>query len=68
MQLHDTAVVGPDELGAKPGAGEVGYDGRSDGLIIGCSQSTYLRVRKVKQENRKLMAARDWWNGHRYSV
>jgi len=40
------------------------YDSRRTGcLIVGCRDETYLGIRSVKQENRALLEAREWWNG-----
>jgi hypothetical protein len=40
------------------------YDRKGTGcILIGCRDETYLRIRSVKQENRTLLDAREWWNG-----
>ena len=40
------------------------YDRKgTNSLIIGCRGETYLRIRSVKQQNRALLNAREWWNG-----
>ena len=46
----------------KPPVGFGVYD-RTNGIIIGCRDETYLRIRSVKQESRSLLDAREWWNG-----
>ena len=40
------------------------YDRKGTGcLVIGCRGETYLGIRSIKQENRALLEAREWWNG-----
>jgi len=36
---------------------------RTNCLIIGCRDETYLRIRSVQQENRALLDVHEWWNG-----
>lgn len=49
---------------ANPPVGFGIYDRNRTGcLIVGCRDETYLRIRSVKQENRALLEAREWWNG-----
>ena len=77
LQLHQPAVLplpvnrttdplssGLQITTAKPPVGFGTYDRKGTGcLIIGCRDETYLRIRSVKQENRALLDAREWWNG-----
>lgn len=40
------------------------YDRKgTNSFIIGCRDETYLRIRSVKEVNRALLDAREWWNG-----
>ena len=48
----------------KPPVGFGIYDRKgTNSFIIGCRDETYLRIRSVRQENRALLDAREWWNG-----
>lgn len=63
VQLHETCVMDADQLKSKPELGLALYDNRSKCLVVGCQSDTYLGVGSVKQDSKKLLAAKEWWNG-----
>ncbi|KDQ32072.1 hypothetical protein PLEOSDRAFT_154273 [Pleurotus ostreatus PC15] len=69
LQLHSPSVLTPlAELPTKiddAPAGTAVFDphSRSGGLLIRCAEGSLLHVPRVKQENKSLLPAREWWNG-----
>lgn len=63
LRATGTTTTTTDRL-LKPPVGFGIYDRKgTNGFIIGCRDETYLRIRSVKQENRALLDAHEWWNG-----
>lgn len=63
-QQTTTAAADMTENTPKPPVGFGIYDRKgTNSFIVGCRDETYLRIRSVKQENRALLDAREWWNG-----
>ncbi|KAH9833243.1 Formyltransferase [Rhodofomes roseus] len=68
LQLHsvtavtDAADVLEEQLTT---VGTAIYHRPTDSLLVRCASDTVLSVQKVKQQDRNLLAAREWWNGVR---
>ncbi|KAF8155779.1 formyl transferase [Crassisporium funariophilum] len=65
LQLHDLSPANTPTpaLGYQPGS--TIFSKATNSLLIRCAQDSVLSVLRVKPEGRRLMAARDWWNGLR---
>jgi methionyl-tRNA formyltransferase len=61
LQLHGIAVIEAGSLNLEPGIAT--YDARTKRLIVCCKNGTLLGVEAIKQENKKLLTAGEWWNG-----
>ncbi|KZT71902.1 Formyltransferase [Daedalea quercina L-15889] len=67
LQLHSISVYdGPsDVLKQLPIPGTATFDRSANALLIRCASDTILSVPQVKQQDRTLLKAREWWNGVR---
>ncbi|KAI0732728.1 Formyltransferase [Fomitopsis betulina] len=68
MQLHgvSTPHTGQAEaLKQLPMPGTAIYDQTANALLIRCASDTVIAVSEVKQQDRTLLKAREWWNGVR---
>ena len=71
MQLHEPRPYDgpcgsgelPRPLQALENPGEATYDPTTDALAVRCAGDSYAYVPKVRQQNRKLLAAKQWWVG-----
>ncbi|KAI0764566.1 Formyltransferase [Trametes elegans] len=66
LQLHDPAVLADAPASIKqclPVEGTATYYPPSKGLVIRCAEDTYLNVPMVRQQDRHLLKAKEWWNG-----
>ena len=61
VQLHGISVVEADNPRPEPGTAI--YDSHVNRLVVGCLDGTFLGVEALKQENRNLLGAKEWWNG-----
>ena len=59
--LAPVSVHRPSPILTNPG--DSIYDRRSRTLIIRCANDTFISVPTVKQQDRNLLAAKEWWNG-----
>ncbi|KAL0959712.1 hypothetical protein HGRIS_011405 [Hohenbuehelia grisea] len=64
VQLHSPSIYPdlPDRLLGLPPS-HVVYDSTSAALLIRCADDSVLATPMVKQENKALMSALEWWNG-----
>ena len=68
LQLHDPTVFqNPSDtlLSLIPEVGMAVYESHSDSLLVRCASNTVLSVRRVQQQDKKVMDAKPWWNGVR---
>ncbi|EPS95268.1 hypothetical protein FOMPIDRAFT_1038584 [Fomitopsis schrenkii] len=68
LQLHGASTPHTsqaDVLKQLPVPGTAIYDRAADALLIRCASDTVLAVSEVKQQDRTLLKAREWWNGVR---
>ncbi|EMD35313.1 hypothetical protein CERSUDRAFT_53461 [Gelatoporia subvermispora B] len=68
LQLHAPSVFDMDLPGASellPAPGTAIYHLPSASLLIRCANDTILMVPQVKQQDRALLQAKQWWNGVR---
>jgi len=64
LQLHNvTTTATSSNLPLQPGAAL--FNKSSNSLIVRCAGGSVLNVGHVKPEGKRLMAAKDWWNGLR---
>ncbi|KAH9848372.1 Formyltransferase [Lenzites betulinus] len=67
LQLHDPSVLRdniPEDISATlPDTGTAIFHPPSKALLIRCSGNTYLQVPMVRQQDRHLLKAKEWWNG-----
>ncbi|KAL1946221.1 hypothetical protein VTO73DRAFT_15348 [Trametes versicolor] len=66
LQLHQPSVLRsiPDELKDRlPEEGCAIFHPPSKALIVRCAGETYLSVPMVRQQDRHLLKAKEWWNG-----
>ncbi|KAI0077330.1 Formyltransferase [Panus rudis PR-1116 ss-1] len=67
LQLHDvkSRKSSPDELGrlVLSEAGYAIFYPPSRALLVRCANDTLLEVSRVKQQDRSLITAKEWWNG-----
>ncbi|KAI5122239.1 hypothetical protein M0805_007105 [Coniferiporia weirii] len=71
LQLHSpyafvpTSEDLPKPLKALQEPGDATFDPTMGSLAIRCANDTYVYVPSLKQQGKKLLAAKDWWNGVR---
>ncbi|KIP07267.1 hypothetical protein PHLGIDRAFT_512578 [Phlebiopsis gigantea 11061_1 CR5-6] len=68
LQLHDPFVESAPSEGAKSlliNPGMMVYEPTTKALVIRCADDTCIRVGQVKQQDRALLSAKQWWNGVR---
>ncbi|KAH9933745.1 formyl transferase [Fomitopsis serialis] len=67
LQLHSPTVHvdSTDVLAQLPAPGTAVYDRTVNSLLVRCASDTVLSVPQVKQQDRTLLKAKDWWNGVR---
>ncbi|KAI0947760.1 hypothetical protein AcW1_009440 [Taiwanofungus camphoratus] len=68
LQLHSPSVYTPlleDVHDQLPAPGTAIYHPPTAFLLIRCASDTILAVPQVKQQDRSLLKAREWWNGVR---
>jgi hypothetical protein len=63
LQLHDLSVISSSQLSAPTPFFRAVYVPPLKGLVIRCRGDTYLLVRKVKEQDRRLLTAKEWWSG-----
>ncbi|KAI0760036.1 Formyltransferase [Fomes fomentarius] len=66
LQLHDPRVLTDPSSALQeelPVGGTATYHPPSGALIVRCAEDTYLSVLKVRQQDRTLLKAKEWWNG-----
>ncbi|KAI0367676.1 Formyltransferase [Pilatotrama ljubarskyi] len=66
LQLHEPSVltdVPASIKGVLPAEGAAIFHPRSSTLIVRCAGNTYLSVPMVRQQDRHLLKAKEWWNG-----
>ncbi|KAI0739117.1 Formyltransferase [Daedaleopsis nitida] len=66
LQLHNPAVLDTLHPGLElelPLEGTATYHPPSRALIVRCAEDTYLNVPQVRQQDRSLLKAKEWWNG-----
>ncbi|CDO77078.1 hypothetical protein BN946_scf184473.g22 [Trametes cinnabarina] len=66
LQLHDPSVLSevPHEMQAYlPAEGTALYHPPTDSLVVRCAERTFLSVPMVRQQDRNLLKAKEWWNG-----
>ncbi|EGO29606.1 hypothetical protein SERLADRAFT_359551 [Serpula lacrymans var. lacrymans S7.9] len=65
IQLHALSVYDPKSSPSVPlpPLAIAHYHAPSRTLLIQCAQDTYLSVAQIKQQDRALLGARDWFNG-----
>ncbi|KAF8805203.1 Formyltransferase [Phlegmacium glaucopus] len=65
LQLHDltTTTATSANLPFQPGAAM--FNKSTDSLVVRCAEGSLLNVSQVKPEGKRLMTAKDWWNGLR---
>ncbi|KAK7680183.1 hypothetical protein QCA50_016692 [Cerrena zonata] len=68
LQLHSLSIADASHISAHvlPQLYEPGtafYDSYHRSLLVRCSDKSILKVEKVKQQDRALLAAKEWWNG-----
>jgi methionyl-tRNA formyltransferase len=65
LQLHDvttrTTTSTSSKLPFQPGAAI--FNNLTNSLMIRCAEGSVLNVGQVKPEGKRLMTAKDWWNG-----
>ncbi|CAL1699743.1 unnamed protein product [Somion occarium] len=68
LQLHgvsmlDAAALSEHVLSQLMEPGFATYDSYSRSLVVRCSDGSILQAKQVKQQDRALLNAREWWNG-----
>jgi len=63
LQLHTPFVYTSDASSLPRVLGAAIYDGETGSLLIRCAGDTVLSVPKVKQQDRAMLDAKNWWNG-----
>ncbi|KAI0350884.1 Formyltransferase [Trametes cingulata] len=66
LQLHEPSVLEDAPAGVKellPVEGTAVFHPPSKALVIRCAGETYLSVPMVRQQDRHLLKAKEWWNG-----
>ncbi|KAI0822920.1 Formyltransferase [Trametes gibbosa] len=67
LQLHDLSVLHdniPEEVSAcLPETGTAVFYPPSKALVVRCTGDTFLYVPRVRQQDRHLLKAKEWWNG-----
>ncbi|KAM5536107.1 hypothetical protein V8D89_010206 [Ganoderma adspersum] len=66
LQLHNPSVFAeqyPDIENYFPVEGAATYHSPTKTLVVRCAQNTYLSVPEVRQQDRRLLNAKQWWNG-----
>ena len=65
LQLHDvtTTTDTSTNLPFQPGA--TIFNKSTNSLVVRCAEGSMLHVGQVKPEGKRLMTAKDWWNGFR---
>ncbi|KAI1786055.1 Formyltransferase [Ganoderma leucocontextum] len=66
LQLHSPSVLVeeyPDIQSHLPVEGVATFHPPSGALIVRCAENTYLTVPEVRQQDRRLLNAKQWWNG-----
>lgn len=58
----------PVPLPSSSAPGTAIYDPHIRSLVVRCAGNTYLSVDKVKQEGKKEVMVKEWWNGVRGSM
>ncbi|KZT01238.1 Formyltransferase [Laetiporus sulphureus 93-53] len=68
LQLHSPSIcaeVSGEIKASLMSPGLATYDPRTQSLIIRCADDSFLAVPQVKQQDRSLLKAKEWWNGVR---
>jgi len=67
LQIHEPEIFYPTDssLSDLEHPGWTIYSRPMNALIVRCAGDTFLRVPKLKQQDRNLVDARGWWNGVR---
>ena len=73
LQLHAPQVFAkaphvkelPKPLRALNEPGDATFDPLTSNIAIRCANDSYVLLPSVKQQDRKLLAAKEWWNGVR---
>ncbi|TBU22191.1 Formyltransferase [Dichomitus squalens] len=66
LQLHNPCVlteVYADIENHLPTEGTAKFHPPSGAIVIRCAENTYLSVPQVRQQDRHLLKAKEWWNG-----
>ncbi|KAI8976661.1 Formyltransferase [Trametes punicea] len=66
LQLHDPSVFTDVPQSVKdhlPTEGTAIFHPPSQALIVRCAEDTYLSVPMVRQQDRHILKAKEWWNG-----
>ncbi|KAH9886080.1 Formyltransferase [Cubamyces lactineus] len=66
LQLHDPSVLVdvPSEItGQLSTEGTAVFHPPSKALVVRCANDTYLSVPMVRQQDRHILKAKEWWNG-----
>ncbi|KAG6830909.1 hypothetical protein H0H87_006832 [Tephrocybe sp. NHM501043] len=63
VQLHSPYVLGTPEIPLSDVPGAAAFQKSTRTLIVRCADGSVLSVPLIKQQDKALMEARDWWNG-----
>ncbi|EPQ52095.1 Formyltransferase [Gloeophyllum trabeum ATCC 11539] len=65
LQLHALSIHPPPQVPSTlpSEAGAAIYDSHSRSILIRCAGDTVLSTGKVKQQDRVMLDAKEWWNG-----
>ena len=71
LQIHSPTPLGEDKTNGGVNAfhfrmtkpGETVLDPETQSLIVRCAGDSFINVPFVKQQDRRLLAAKEWWNG-----
>ncbi|RDX47192.1 Formyltransferase [Lentinus brumalis] len=66
LQLHSPSILDVPPVGLDkelPVEGSATFHPPSRALIVRCADNTYLSVPEVRQQDRHLLKAKEWWNG-----
>ncbi|PIL23585.1 hypothetical protein GSI_14898 [Ganoderma sinense ZZ0214-1] len=66
LQLHNPSVFTGQHSDIEshlPVEGAATYHPPTKTLVVRCAENTYLRVPEVRQQDRRLLNAKQWWNG-----
>ncbi|KAG6900287.1 hypothetical protein C0993_000260 [Termitomyces sp. T159_Od127] len=63
VQLHAPSVFDATEVSLSNVPGSATFQKSTRSLIIRCSDGSVLSVPLIRQQDKSLMEAKDWWNG-----